>query len=402
MQDKITNLVSTTPTNRVVVNTQNVLQSQYLWGFAPSDPYHLVIDWIQCTIFDHFGYSERDYFYILFGISPDDVVFENQSLFSYTYTYSYKNIKILSSDDDELGYHLYITGSGCRNLEELNIDYKSLFKRLIQYNCKFTRLDVSIDDFSNKYFDIKKLVYYINNGLVRSKFKSTIHFNKTGINDQKLDGNTIWFGSRSSQIMVCFYDKLQERTNNNYIIDDHIKHWIRTEVRFRDLKAHEFATRFSINDEDINCLLKGILINYIQFLKNPGNDSNKSRWPIVSWWSDFTDNVCRLRLSSLPLETSISKKKSWLNYSVSKSEFAVLVSNIPNLTSDKISIEFLYNMFILGSDKIKDKDLQFINEYRESKGFNPLTLDDIDDFVRSIKDVLLTIDNKKNVNGKTE
>lgn len=391
MQQNSKDFVSTPPTNRGVVNTQNVNLFQYLYGFEPNNPLYIIFDWIQVTIFDNFGFTERDYFYNIFGISPDDVIFENKGLFTYQYTYSYKNIKMFSSDDKSLGYHFYITGQGCRNIEELGIDYKKLFKLLFKYNCKFSRVDISIDDFSNKYFNINKIAYYINNNLVRSKFKSTIHFSKTGINSKKLDGNTIWFGSRSSKIMVCFYDKLEERINNNYIINSNIKSWIRTEIRFRDLKANEVITRYAIQDQPLNDLIKGILINYIQFLIPNKNDTNKSRWLVTDWWIKFTDNIDRLKLSSLPYETSISKKKNWLDYSVSKSEFSVFISNIPDLTSDFVTSDFIYNLLLTGADKLQDKDLQFINEFRLSRGYNPLDHDDIKSFINRIKEVLLTL-----------
>ena len=388
MQD--VNLVSTTPTNRVVVNTENYEQSQYLYGFAPNNPQSIIIDWIQCTIFDNFGHSEREYFNILFGVNPDDVLFENSGLFSYSYTYSYKNIKILSSEDSSLGYHLYVTGAGCRNIEELNISYKSLFKTLIRYNSKFTRIDISIDDFTKDYFNLTKLAYYINNGLVRSKFKSTIHFNKVGVNNNKLNGDTIWFGSRSSQVQVCFYDKLQERINNNYLVNSDIKSWVRTEVRFRDLKAQDVVLKYAIQDFELNSLLKGVLINYIQFLKRSDSDSNKSRWTVANWWLDFTDNVDRLRLSTLPLESSITKKQNWLDFSVSKSEFAVFISNIPNLSSDYVTSEFIYNLLYLGSSKITDKDIAYINEYRTSRGYSPIDKDFIDSFLNDVKEIIIS------------
>lgn len=383
------NFVSTPTTNRGVVNTESEVFLPYLYGFVPNFNQYMIFDWLQCTIFDNFGLSERDYFNIIFGIPYDLIVFENKALFGYEYTYSYKNIKLFSSNDSSLGYHFYITGQGCRNIEELNLNYFDIFKKLLHYNCKFTRVDISIDDFTNKYFDIKKLRYYINKGYVKSKFKSTIQFIKTGIGSDKLDGNTIWFGSRSSKIMICFYDKKQERLNNNCILNSEIKFWTRTEIRFRDLKAQEVITNLCTDSKNMNNYIKGLLLNYIQFLIPSDSDSNKSRWFTCDWWLNFCDNVNSLRLLSLPYETSISKKTGWIHNTVSKSEFSVLISNIPNLTSDFVSSEFIYNILVTGSDKITEKDLQFINEYRLSRGYNPLTLDDIKFFIRDIKDVLL-------------
>lgn len=381
--------VSTPPTNRGVVNTNNSSNLLYLSGFAPCSNQNIIFDWIQCTIFDIFNFKEVDYFYLIFGITADKVIFENGALFNYEFTYSYKNIKLFSSSDKSLGFHFYITGQGCRIIEELNLDYFNVFRRLLHYNCKFTRVDISIDDFTNKYFTVKKIQKYINDSLVKSKFKSTIQFIKKGVGNNILDGNTVWFGSRSSQIMICIYNKLEERLNNNCLINSSIKYWTRCELRFRDIKAQEVINNITILNQDLNSYIKGILLNYIQFLVPSLTDSNKSRWETATWWTAYCNNVERIQLSSLPYDTSISKKQSWLDSTVSKSEFSVLVSNIPNLTSDYISSEFVYNLFISGSNKIKDKDLQYINEYRLSRGYNPLSLDDINTFIESIKDVLL-------------
>lgn len=49
-------------------------------------------------------------------------------------------------------------------------------------------------------------------------------------------GDTLQFGSRASLVQITFYDKLQERKNNNYIVRDDVKYWVRTELRFRNEK----------------------------------------------------------------------------------------------------------------------------------------------------------------------
>lgn len=381
--------VSTPSTNRGVENTTNIIQTQYLFDFEPVLPQYIIFDWIQATIFDLNGFSERDYFYLIFGIKPDFIIFENGGLFGYEFTYSYKNIKLFSSTNKDLGFHFYITGSGCRNIEELELDYINIFNRLLHYNSKFTRLDISIDDFTNDYFTVKKIKNYIDKKLVRSKFKTTVQFIKNGLSNDKLNGNTIWFGSRSSSIQVCIYDKKQERENNNYFLNDNIKYWTRTEIRFRNLFAQDVINNLVLNNYSLNDLVKGVLLNYIQFLIPSKTDSNKSRWLVAKWWLDFCDNVNRLKLHSLPYETSISKKHSWLSQFVSKSEFSVFISNLPDLNVDYITSDFIYNQLYTGFDKITDNDLQYINEYRISRGFLPLTISDLSDFVRSVKDVLL-------------
>ncbi|UKI58239.1 MAG: hypothetical protein L6V81_02025 [Clostridium sp.] len=55
-----------------------------------------------------------------------------------------------------MGYHLYMTGSACRDFEEMGLNYRDLFVKLFKLNVHFTRVDVSIDDFTGKYFSFKE------------------------------------------------------------------------------------------------------------------------------------------------------------------------------------------------------------------------------------------------------
>lgn len=206
-----------------------------------------------------------------------------------------------------MGIHIYITGSGCRDIEDLNILYIDLFKKLISYGAVFTRVDISFDIFTEKYFSVKKIGDCIKNNEVVSRFKNSIEFLKTDLSNSLTNGYTIWFGSRASKIQIVFYDKLKERECNNYIVTNNIKFWNRLEIRFRDNYASEVIYNFVNND--FNKYIISILNNYISFKEYNSCDlKHKYRWNNKKWWNNFLNNAEKISFSNVNVESSISKK----------------------------------------------------------------------------------------------
>lgn len=368
-------------TNRGVQNTKNndFTGKQYI-----------LFDWLEFTIFNK-KHSPYEYFKYLFNIDQKDIVFESGGVSGYIYTYTYKNIRLYDSNNPDMGYHFIISGKGCRDLEEIGISYKSLFKILLSFNTQYSRIDVSIDDFTNDYFNLEKVKDCVLNGEVRSRFKNAIEFKKTSLLDSSDKGHTIWFGSRSSKLQIVFYDKLKERESQNVIVDSDIKYWNRVELRFRDEHANFVVSNYLDPESDIVFIefIKGILYNYIQFVYKSETDSNKARWKIKTWWSDYLDNVSKIKLQNLYKESDIAVKKKWLSTSVSKTEFSVFISDLKDLSIDEVSSNFIYDQLMSGYKKITYKDIQYINEYRASRGLTVIDMKDIEDFIASVKEVLL-------------
>lgn len=377
-------------TNRGVVNT--LKDDKFAVDTGQND--YLLFDWIECTIFDS-TINVFDIFRHVFNISRSDVLVKSGGKFGYDTTYYYKNIQImfasyrLNEDLDNMGYHVYITGQGCRDIEDLALSYEYIFKKLFDYGATFTRVDVSMDIFSNRYLSFKKIENCVLNNEVRSKFRSSCVYKKVDLSKCSNLGHTIYFGSRSSNIMIVFYDKLKEREYANKIVNENIKFWLRLEVRFRDNYATEVVYNF-LNQYNFNIYYKGILSNYLNFV-NITSDSNRSRYPLKSWWSDFLNSVDKVRLTSVNVEQTITKKRNWLFNTVSKSNFMVFLSTL-DLSVDKLSSDYLYNFLKEGLSKIEYKDLQFINDYRNKCSLQPYTYDDIFELVNDIKGVLLNIE----------
>lgn len=380
MNENNTNFSYVAPlTNRGVVNTN---ESELF----------LLFDWVQATFFPiDDKMNIFDYFFYLFGVDSIDVLRDEKSVhFGYSHCYSYRDICIMVSERDDMGYHLYMTGSACRDFEELGLEYKDLFKKLYKLNVHFTRVDVSIDDFTGKYFPFNKIKKCVINRSVISKFRTSIEFVKTNLKDVDNIGYTIWFGTRSSDIQFVFYDKLKERIYNANceIIQDNLKAWNRFEMRYRNTYADNIVLNY-VNYFDFKSYIFGLINNYISFRVVNASDSNRARWNYQPWWNRFVGSYDKIQFQKIPVEYSVVRKKGWLLKSCSYSAFSVMLSDIKDITCDSVLSGFLYNFLMKGSEDIKDIDLQKINQYRIKNNFKPLDRVEVIDFIQNIKEVII-------------
>ena len=375
-----------------------------------------IFDWLEFTIFydlnEYLNYYDFDkhksylseteteynaYILIreLFGLYSDKITHEKRGRNGYTDLYYYKNINIWTTTNTAMGIHIEISGQGCRDLEDLHINIFNFIERLEnKYRVKYSRIDLSIDDFTNDYYDLKKINYYLKNKLISTRLRTFYNTTSGLTNTYDLLGHTIQIGSKAGLIHITFYDKLKERRANNYVVDENIKYWTRTEIRFRDEKAKEVVKEI-IKRKEINSIIKGVLKHYIRFLHKDFNskDTNKNRFKSVSWWQDFINNVDSLQLNNPKVYTSIQKKQAWLNESVSKSQFMVYCSQLENTSLDPITIDFLRKQLINGCTRIEIKDLNLINQERIRNDLIPFSLNDIEDILKQLKIVIL--DNAK-------
>ena len=213
-------------TNRGAVNTYS----------DTSLTQRLLVDWCQFSIFfDEEEESDftkiRSYayllFYKLFGIDREQLFFSNSGINGYTSSISYRNIyAYFRGDSSHMGINFKLSGTGCRDFEELNLTWQELFTRINSYRHNYNRIDIAIDDFTGDYFTIEKLQKLIKQGRVSSKFKSSLDIIKRSISDGSTLGNTLQFGSKASRVQITFYNKILERQSQNYIVSNNIKSWL--------------------------------------------------------------------------------------------------------------------------------------------------------------------------------
>ena len=344
---------------------------------------YMLFDWIQCTVFCEEEYSPRKLLKYLFNIDEDLIFCEEGGLFGYNVTYSYRNIKLfINNKREDMGYHLYCTGSACRDIEDLNIIYLDLFKKIAEFGGHYTRVDVSVDLFTDKYFTIEKIMHCIKNDEVVSKFHNSSQFIKTNLATGDNAGLTIWFGSRSSNLQIVFYDKLKERECANVPIDNDVTFWNRLECRFRTDYATEVINNYLLDNKNFNRYYFGILTNYLNFCRYSCTDKNKTRWHVYSWWSDFLEDSASIRLYNINVEKNLYNVDTWLDRSVSRS---LLMCFLGVVDKTNVNHKYFDKKLVSAYHKLTTNDINFINDYRLSKGLDTLSDEEIFELVKTLE-----------------
>jgi len=202
------------------------------------------------------------------------------------------SVSILYDGNPGMGSCLDMSGQGCRSFEEYGTgDFDGLF-RLFHDDSSFhvTRLDVAFDDHSG-ILDIRQLFRDTDDRDGGQQFVS--RFRKSRIEkefDNGRPGITVYHGSKHSAVLIRIYDKAAERG----LPEDH--HWVRVELQLRD----ERASAFCFAPAPIGELFRGVLVNYVRYVDDPGTDSNRWRWPMKPYWEELIQQVGRITLYVKP------------------------------------------------------------------------------------------------------
>lgn len=282
-------------------------------------------------------------------------------LFGYKSHIRYSNIAIYYDGSTENNVHLYMSGQGCREFENISpLNWSELFAMILEYfDVNITRLDIAIDDFKG-YFTVNQLQNKVKRGHVTSRFKESIEMNKIKISDGTNTGETLYFGKQSSDMMVRFYNKKLERQSNDkdkvVIVDT----WVRTELQLRRKRAQRFAEIIAYSSDSIGSIASGVLRNYIRFLVPDKNDSNKSRWKTAPFWDKFLGDTEKIKLTMNSPDYTIEKAKNWLKHSVAPTLYTVF-------EAIDWDMELLLELFNDGKERINDKQKNAIQQYRIAK-----------------------------------
>ena len=198
-------------------------------------------------------------------------------------------------------------------------------------------------------------------------------------------GQSVRIGSSASETMVMIYDKLQERDSANYVVDPNIKTWNRLEFRLRRQTAYNIlhfwkeSEKMSKEFDDISKYTDVIelaiqsLNNVLSFKDKDDKDSNKSRRKNAKWWDDFIETSIKLRLSDKSIQSSIQRKKSWIDESTLKSLAMVFVADL-----DDINLTDTDKFIKDGLERINTYNLNMINNYRIQRNASIITQNDLD------------------------
>lgn len=243
--------------------------------------------------------------------------------------YSYLNlISIMTRrerEDKHALTHIDIKGQGCRFLENNWrqgfdwIDFFNILRTSFTIH-HITRLDVAIDDYKG----------FLNISTLHRKMRLK-HFRSTAgtrswryvengdiASDNEINGQTLYVGK--GDIEFRFYDKFGQLVNSqNVDLDKNIDFWNRYEIQLRHERALAVMNMIASGYLEIGELVRSIFCEYLTFLVEKNSDSNKRRWPVCKFWTDFLGNVSGVRLTMQPLEKSVYRTKNWVEKQVSVS-----------------------------------------------------------------------------------
>ncbi|MDO4265129.1 MAG: replication initiation factor domain-containing protein [Eubacteriales bacterium] len=220
--------------------------------------------------------------------------------------------------------------------EELNFELLRTIKDIGHY----TRLDIAVDDKGNQFFscdDIER--FYRNKQIVA---RSKVYKRDISEKDYIKTGDTIYFGSRSSDIMLRVYDKQLEQ--NQKLSDDRkIDYpWTRFEFELKNDRANKFVD-ILLEKKSLGFVTMGIFNNYFRIVER--NDTNISRCSMLPLWQEFVSTVEKIRLSEPQSVSTLEQSKLWILDKVS-CKFAAIYMN------DGGDLSFIYECLSQGCKKL--------------------------------------------------
>lgn len=113
--------------------------------------------------------------------------------------------------------------------------------------------------------------------------------------------------------------------------------------------------------------------------------------PSSLWWFEYLERVDKLKFNFKYKESDITRKRNWIENSVSKTQLQVILSQYDYVVDhDEDTKLYLLSIINSGQDKLKLKDMQCINDERIKNGLLPLQYNELEDIISELKkDILL-------------
>ncbi|EGO5850672.1 hypothetical protein WMI_01343 [Enterococcus faecalis EnGen0363] len=328
-------------------------------------PLEACIDWVSITFQGNiFSSGLLDLFYL----SPSD--FESKALSEGNeYDYRYRFADLITIDIRKENAQktrraltfVDIKGQGCRYLENhwpeqfTWIDFFNLLRSTFSID-HLTRLDTALDDYKG-YLNITTL----HRKLRLKQFRSTAGLRKWRYieggdmqSSKEIDGQTLYVGN--GDVEFRFYDKKGQLENSKGVsLPEDINFWQRYEIQLRNERAENLFNKIADGNLEIGDAVRGIMCEYLTFLVENKKDTNKRRWPVCKFWTDFLSNCDSVKLTLKPLEKSVYKTKNWAENQVSVS-LAIL--------EECFSEDYLKALVVDGRKRFTKEHKQMIKLFR--------------------------------------
>ena len=286
-----------------------------------NDELQVSIDWLEFTVFDIL----IDDIYDIFGFDICEFQDAGRGGMGYrkTLRHSEENILIFYDGGERQGIHFRVSGASVSFFVKKYVltkyiykvpftkeraialsdyvknNYSLLFEYILDVG-QFTRIDLAIDDFTDKYFTIDDIVKLMKSDSCVSVFRKWENVDSRKIKGNVEVGHTVYFGSRKSDIFLRVYDKRLEQ-KVDYI-------WVRWELEIKNQRADELAAMI-ISKNEVAKIAIGLLSNCIRFIRH--DDSNRSRCSLLPRWKKFVADVDKCKLLLPERVKTVEQKKEW-------------------------------------------------------------------------------------------
>jgi phage replication initiation protein len=233
------------------------------------------------------------------------------------------SIYVYYCGNDDMGVHFRITGTSIAiffkmfiasrseatpfgdiaiQVDDFTSEFFALLFEVVSKKGKFSRLDLALDDFTGSFFSVDDILFRLNNCLCVSKFKNFRSICERKISDCAAIGNTLYFGSRMSDIMLRIYDKKLEQKSD-------VSFWTRWEFELKGERA-SFVANYIIQRNCIGSIFAEILNTYIRFINN--DRSERKKCSVEKKWLDFVGTLSLINLSLSKNIKTIKSKQEWI------------------------------------------------------------------------------------------
>lgn len=279
----------------------------------------VLVDWVSCTFSMNADFEQIQQ---VLGLPKLEMEYFDWGRNTFKEHVRFSNIIIQRKD--EFTYQLSLSGQGCREFETLSkYNWLQLIAILKDFAyCKFTRLDLAIDDFA-QHFTVERVRQYLEKGLVVTRLEEWEDKKRKKIKDGKPVMDSIYLGSINSRLSINFYDKKLERDAKEQESDGSWDDWTRTELRLKKEYADQAADMILLYDMDLGKVAFGILSKNIRFVRRKSSDKNLRRREESVWWLNFIGKVEKLKFSLESPDRTIEKSKKWHSHSVAPSLAAI-------------------------------------------------------------------------------
>lgn len=251
-----------------------------------------------------------------------------------------------SSVRQDMGVHVRLPASALKALPH-NAD--TVLSDFVGMHGKFTRVDLATDDFEGVLdMDVMQSKILKKEFVCRARSGSEIRALFGGA------GHTLYFGSRESDTFLRMYDKAAEQANLGVDVSC-CRSWIRVEMELKNDRADVAAHYIDQHREDWSTEAAGWLLSFLDF-KDPGTDSNVSRWITSPWWNLFVVHAQKSRIASVQEERTVEDIRDWVGRQVIPSLFVLEAT---------LGHKKFFQMVAEGSARLKEHHKKMIADYNK-------------------------------------